>query len=328
MKKFLLNLAVYMLFVSTFIVIINQVYIYRVEKNIYGTMGEERNDNAVIKIVPNGIKICNLGSSHGYYGFNYEDLSGKYECFNFALPSQSLFYDYRVLTNYKSKIEKGAVVFIIVSYFSFFGRPEIERDDFYSRNRRYYKFLSADLIEQYDLNTDFYVNYFPSLIENSLFLVVRKILNPTISNSNDWNKTTTASEASDNALKRAKYHIVDGRLDEKGKRIYNQQAVKALYDIIDLCHEIGAEPILITTPFLHEYNEAIERLDPNFFNVFYTLISEICKNTGITYYDYSHDKNYARNYSSFINLDHLNREGARKFTNNLVRTIKQHKNKI
>ena len=47
----------------------------------------------------NDIQICNIGSSHGEYAFYYEDLSENsgYECFNFAMASQTFDYDYATM---------------------------------------------------------------------------------------------------------------------------------------------------------------------------------------------------------------------------------------
>ena len=67
-------------------------------------MGHLKNDKVYIKNVPDKIEICNVGNSHGYYGFNYEEYENKNVCFNFSLPSQSMSYNYLILENYKVNI--------------------------------------------------------------------------------------------------------------------------------------------------------------------------------------------------------------------------------
>ena len=115
---------------------------------------------------------------NGLYGFNYEDFTGKYMCFNFALSSQSLLYDYKILLNYKDKIKNGAYVFIVISYFSLFGKTEAEEKNFESKNRRYYKFLPSSLIMNYDAKTDFYLNYLPVVLQSNILSIVKNLLFP------------------------------------------------------------------------------------------------------------------------------------------------------
>lgn len=65
MKKFLCKLFAYTLIISLITSEINLLYIREVK------------DNDTITDVPNNIQICNFGSSHGMYGFNYQDVEGN-----------------------------------------------------------------------------------------------------------------------------------------------------------------------------------------------------------------------------------------------------------
>ena len=91
--------------------------------------------------------------------------------------------------------------------------------------------------------------------------------------------------------------------------------------MIQLCRDKDIEPILVTTPYLAEYPNAAKENDPSFFNDFYGVIAEIQANTGVRYYDYSSDERFSSRYDLFINTDHLNREGARQFTNILMEEV-------
>ena len=150
MKKYLIKFSIYVSILAVIILVLNALYIYKSENDI----GAFAND------VPDDIQICNFGSSHGLYGFNYEDVK-NYTCFNFALSAQRLTYDYRILQNYKDKIKKGATAFIVLSTFSLFGVPDTEREDFEAQNTRYYKFLPSNFIAKYEMKTYFFVNYLP-----------------------------------------------------------------------------------------------------------------------------------------------------------------------
>lgn len=307
MKKFLCRLLILTSLILIIIAALNIVYIYKYNKNAEETSFTN---------VPDRIQICNFGSSHGRRAFNYEDVEKNYVCFNFSLSAQSLLYDYRVLTHYKDKIQNGAVIFLVASYFSFFGKPEAEWLDFASRNRRYYKILPAYLIEQYDMKTDFYVNYFPALIADNLINFLETIL---ITKKSSGNKVMQ----SDNEILKNSYSAYvrhfEGQKDKNGKRVYNHRNIESLYRIINICREAGAVPILTTPPFFHTYNETIRKYDPEFFDEFYGVIRKIVGNTGIKYYDYSSDSRYVYDKNLFDNADHLNVKGARLFTDNLLR---------
>ena len=310
MKRFLKIIIIYVLIVASISELANLGYKYTYMNNNPGTMGEERESSGIIKNVPNRIQVCDFGNSHAYYGFNYSDISDV-ECFNFALSAQTMSYNYRVLRNYKDNIAEDATVIIVLSYSSFFGTPETEDKEFASKNKRYYYFLDADNIKEYDVKTDIYLNYFQGIVARpgewkNLFF--NKELRET------WEKETTEEKAIENGPSRFERHVCE-RCDEDGNRILNQEEIDALYDMIDLCEDIGATPILVTTPYISYYRDAGNELDPEFYGDFYAIIDEVCENTGVKYYDYSSDSRFSHSYEKFINSDHLNRKGAEEFTN-------------
>jgi hypothetical protein len=90
MKKLIAKSALLIVLVLCCTLIINTIYVNNAG---YG------DDIDKFKTVPYDITICNFGSSHGRYGFNYSDVSDEYNCFNFAMSSQSLSYDDRILNN-------------------------------------------------------------------------------------------------------------------------------------------------------------------------------------------------------------------------------------
>ncbi|MBQ7220562.1 MAG: SGNH/GDSL hydrolase family protein [Synergistaceae bacterium] len=317
MRKFLTKIFIYTLALSLITIAVNALCIYRIYSSNFGSMSDKKNDSAFIVNVPEGIQICNFGSSHGYYGFNYDDAGEKYTCFNFALPSQSLRYDYKILEQFRDKIRKDAAVFIVISHFSFFGKPEVQGADFASKNRRYYRFLDSSRIDEYDIKTNFYVNYMPALIADNAVSFLRLLFKPS---GDMWNFTTDPEAAKVHALVRYKGFIADKK-DNEGRRLFNREAVEALMKIIALCHELGAAPILITTPYLKEYNDAVKKNDPEFYGDFRAVIDDVVRHTGVKYYDYSEDERYTNDYSLFFNTDHMNRKGARIFTNTLLREV-------
>ena len=309
MKKFLIRISIYLSVLAAITVAVNALY-FIVDPE-YHSMN-----------IPDNIQICNFGSSHGQCAFNYEDFKGKYICSNFAMSAQTLEYDYRVFQHYKDKLQPGAVVFINTSYNTLLGKPEIKGKSFFTKNKRYYKFLPSSLIMQYDLLTDIYVNYFPCLSPTALTVLVKHMFNldrtATIFDTfeidrKQWNKTVTSRDIELDTPK-AFVRTFAGR-----KR--RQESFDTMYIMIDLCRQIGARPILVTVPFVHNYTDLIRERDPEFFEYFSSVIEEICRKTGAEYYNYALDERFRRDYSLFKDGDHMNMEGARRFTNTLLREV-------
>ena len=305
MKKFLMNILLYASIIIAVTLCLNIPCLRR-------SHSEARK---FLDGVPANIKLCNFGSSHGLYGYDYSDVSKDFQCFNFALGSQPLFYDFRIMQLFRDRIQPGATVFITVSYFSFFGGPERERREFKSMNKRYYTFLPAELIEDYDLRTDFYVNCLPVLSYANIIELIKACLP-----DKGYNPVMTPEAAAKHGQARYEYHVA-GKVDKQGRRMLKTEALEAIYGMIALCREIGAEPVLVTTPYLHEYPDAVKRNDPEFFGDFYSVINEIIRKEGVKYYDYSRDERFCNEYSLFMDTDHMNQEGARCFTNILLREV-------
>lgn len=308
MKKFVGKLILLILIVAAITGAVNYVYVSHCIN--LSTMKDVKNDSAYIENVPTGIEVCNFGNSHGYYGFDYGEKNET--CFNFALPSQSLSYDYRIMDSYKENIAPDSTVIICVSYLSFFGPDETSDSEFESMNKRYYHFLDKEHIKEYDFKTKLFVHYLPGVVvsDDSEWLMTLLGRN---SEEDMWSEVTDAESAAAQAPGRYKKHVAD-RLDENGERIFNEEEIEAVYDMIKLCKEIGARPVLVTPPFLAEYTDEVMKNDPHFLEDFYGVTEEIKNNTGVEYYDYSFDERFVGKYELFMNTDHLNKAGAEYFT--------------
>lgn len=301
MKKFLKTVLIYVLIVAGIICVANATY--------RSTDGTEKFAN-----VPYGIELCNFGSSHGEDAYCYDELDAT--CFNFALSAQMLSYDLRLLEYYRDRLGDGAQVIITVSHFSFFGESETKQPNFLSKNRRYYSFLPDKYIKEYDGKTAFYVRFFPALLIDVPSYITTLIndvgeLDPGIHDGE--NESQRREHALQNGYSHYQGEIAD-RLNDDGSRHLNETELAALYAIIDICREENATPIMITTPFLKEYNDTVAENDPAFYKDFYGVINEISDRTGAPYYDYSRDERFSWDYSLFSDTTHLNRDGGLKFT--------------
>lgn len=318
MKRFFKKIFYTILIITIMIVTINKIYMRATYgKNYSGDYTEK------FMTIENGIQISNTGSSHGLRAFNYDNLN-EYKCFNFALVSQSLSYDYRLVLNYSDKLADNGVMFIPISYFSFFGEDESLEENFKLKNRRYYRILPSDMIKGYDLKTDFFTNYFPALDSYEKFIM------PFVGYEPAYREVTTKVSdlgMDENSLAAAGYgraesHIAgEGTIDENGKRIINYDEIEACYNIIELCKSKGIRPILITTPYLQEYTDGVKMIAPCFENDFTSIISEIQTKTGAEYYDYSDDIRFRKRYDLFYDMDHLNADGAQKFTAAIMKEL-------
>lgn len=305
MKRFLTTVTAYLLIVSAITGAINAAYIAR--------RGEPENEK--FGSMPGTIQICNFGSSHGLCSFNYEDVRGR-SCFNFGLSSQTLSYDLRLMKCYGDRLEQGGTAYIVVSYFSLFGKPETETDSFESRNRRYYDFLPKEYIKEYDAKTRIYEKYLPALVNGGS--VISTLLKGGQNTDDNWSLTADPERVGSDAVRAYKRHILASSVDDGENRIVNPEEISALYEMIELCRSKDVEPILVTTPFLAEYTDAISENDPRFYDDFYSLIDQIVRDTDVRYFDYSSDERFKHDYSLFMNVDHLNRRGARQFTDILI----------
>ncbi len=314
MKKFIKIISAYLLLLCLLTLGVNAVY---------EGLGLGMTDN-IQKFfqMPAEIRLCNFGSSHGRDSFFYGELEEKGlqdYCFNFALSSQSLSYDARLLQFYQERLSEGAVVFIPVSYFSLYGIPENESYNFADKNTRYYSLLPSEYIKECSWTVALMVKY-PVLLAGPQLLprMVEAVTEREKAGSTAGINGTNAQAAAEYAGIVVKNHLFFEKMDDGGERILNQEELDALYEMIALCRARGATPILITTPYLAEYNQEVGRADPDFLESFHALIAQVQRETGAEYYDYSADERFCGEYSLFMNSDHLNRAGARLFTSILM----------
>lgn len=315
MRVFVRRIITYVLVVAAIILAMNLYY----KSHLY--YGPEE---AKFQVVPDSIDICNLGSSHGVHSYYYEGYGDELSCFNMALDSQYLSYDMRVLEYYQDRLHSSSVVIIDISYFAIWGKPETEDENFESRNKRYYKFLPVEHIKEYDRYTDIMVRYLPIISDNPKVVcdaLFRPVSAEDIKSYYDVDKIIDKSEAQKSAEAACERHLGSDHRDKKGELIVNEEERQALYDIVDICREHGAIPVFVTVPYLKEYKETIENNYPDFMDMFETTINQMAEELSVDWYDYSSDTRFVADYTLFMDSDHMNSEGAKKFTNIMFEEI-------
>jgi hypothetical protein len=312
MKKLLVKSCVLLALVFALLCLLNRWY---TSTNFWKY---QKNEIVKFASVPDHLQLANLGSSHGLNSFDYSGL--PYRAFNFALSSQRYVYDYAVLKQYLNHFDRGAVCVILVEYF------EITRvkKDFSDQIMRYYRFLDRRTMPEYHLAN--YIQYaaFPVLsLGNNIFNGSLNNLDKDLIAEQIERRasTMTISELKEYCLKKHESWTTDsvnGFEAEAGEEgfAYNQ----ALLDnIIDLCMAHNIRPVLVSTPVTSILNGIYAEKSPDFFDTFYRFSREVCaKYPAVPYFDYSHDTRFTVDFSLFVDGDHLNMDGATKFTRMMV----------
>ena len=311
MKRFLIKGVVFLVLLAAVIGICN-----------FGFWRTDPYSTDKFRHIPDQLAVCNIGASHSKYDFDYEDYP-EYQTFNFALDSQSHIYDYRILDCYQEHLREGCLVFIAVSYPTILGKDETEREDFNSMNERYYTFLPRESIRNYEWKTALKMKLIPFTYASNARSILSGLLHDRRGIQDYWQRVTTPEEAEKDAEAAYQRHVGKNR-DENGKVIYNPEALQAIRDIVLLCQKKGAVPVLITTPVMSYYLEKVKEGEPEFYESgFREAIRRIQEETGVEYYDYSHDERFLHEYGKFMNADHLNQIGAREFTRILMEKVSE-----
>lgn len=251
----------------------------------------------------NEVKIANVGSSHGAYDFTYDKLTeAGYSCFNFGNVSQTYQYDLALLKEYGMHLDEGCVLFIPISYFSF-NNETVNETEAQALSVKYYHCLSPKNIPDYDLFTDIVTTRLPVLSagEDLLKLLPDLHLALTVFAQEDG---IDEAEFANRAAQRFDRHF------NNKETYFLPEREEQLLSLIDYCREHEITPVLITTPFSNYYNDLVPE---SFLDRFYSTINRISSDTGVSYYDYSHDARFYENLSWFSDSDHLNEEGANYF---------------
>ena len=255
---------------------------------------------------PAKIDIANLGSSHGQSAYVYSD-HPELSCVNLANGSQDLAQDERLLENYIDRITKNGVVYVTVTYPSLLS-DSTKRSDFLSLNRRYYYCLPPRLILNFSWREWISVKL-PGLFSPSW-------------SASHWKRdefvevgeqTADMIDLKDDAISAVERHILG--FEKNGIYELNPKMVGYLEQIVSVCKEHSVTPILITTPFLREYNDLVPA---EFLAVQQSFLKNFSETQQIEYLDFSRDTRFQDRHDLFVNSDHLNDTGGLYFTNLLL----------
>ena len=321
--KFFLKLGAIICAVAVLIEIANYKYINGYYyKDVYGEVQKFNN-------VPNHITFANFGTSHGLAAFRY-DKNDK-SSFNFALSGEDIYHDFQTLKQFSGHLDKGCIVSIPVSYFSFC-LPDDEPSQ-----KRYYTYLDKEYLIDFSYETLINSKYVPVL--RSIEYLFKDIIGDQEINMenfmDDPAETTKSNTGQISPLIKVSAATVDTPVADNSAKIQtlNQHAVtraeswrsgrmvlgqkymenntKLLVDMVEYCKEHDFQPVLLTIPVYHSLTEAFtqEELDKYYFS----NIENVVKATGITYIDYSNDDRFVNTPLYYTNSDHMSAEGGDSF---------------
>gem|GEM_PF-1046498 len=256
--------------------------------------------------VPEGIQVANLGSSHGEFGFDYQDIEGL-TCFNFGLRGQSHQLDLEILKKFKDRLAEGCTVIIPVSCFSY-----IQVEDYQNQHVIYYGILDYGSIPNHNPVEYLRFRLLPILSAsfNAKYLIRDK-------KTVEWDIFAGRGEDEE-------YYKLNGMYyyglfkDLMERQPEGANSAGAIEDLIIYCLDNGFKPVLVTTPFTDYYNYWFSG---EVYVEFRAAMSRMSREYGVPYLDYSRDARFRRTFDFFADSDHLNPLGRKVFTRILLRRL-------
>lgn len=317
----------------------------------YANMMENKFSVVKFEAIPENIELGNFGSSHSYRAFDVQGVDPGVVWFDFSLPTQTIQYDAKVLSQYKGNFAPGGVAILPISHFSlYYYGPSEDLEEFNKVNKRYYTFLDKENIVYYadkekNVNSaisnllldkeqlkgveEAKVTMIPEVMQDQrnilkLFNLIEDDLVITVDGDDGtWAEKATEiedlEEFGNETFKRYFKKVMKSEpnnLDEPTKEMWD-----GALEFLQICEENDIIPVLITTPFLDEYNKHFSR---EWMNRFYRDIKKLCKAKGrdVIYLDYSKDSRFTYSPEFFADTTHLNHDGALKFTEILLEDLK------
>lgn len=254
--------------------------------------------------VPDNIKLANTGSSHAKYALQY---SSDLNAFNFALQPQSLSYDFRIIKQYISKMQKGCRIALVIAHFSFcFVDYENDR-----ANTKYYFFLDKQYILNYTALKKLIRLKFPLLDNLKNIRYVFKDVSETVEDTIDEEKKCReeARKRIEGWQKQFRMERFDLKSVTKDMISSFETNVKVVNDMILFCKEHDLMPVIVIPPI----SEILKKMIPSDLldTCLYDNINK-ANSMNIPILDYSNDIRFA-NCDLYTNSDFLNEKGQKKF---------------
>lgn len=247
----------------------------------------------------NRIEILFLGSSHTFYGINPEFISPN--SFNASHISQSVDYDYEILSKYKNDWSKLKYIVIPVDYFTLFSRLSSGQESWRVKNYEiYYGIDKSNLVANHSELLS--IKTAPNLkrIYSYYFQNVSAI---TCSDLGYGKIDLPPKDLEKTGIEAAKRH-------SKADKKYLEENIRLLKELVDFAAKRNIKVLLYTNPAFHTY---VSRLSPNQLEVTYKTVNSLVSNySNCSYHDFLNDQSFGA--GDFTDADHLNSLGAKKLS--------------
>lgn len=238
-----------------------------------------------------------LGSSHTFYGISPKWMNDS--TFNLANISQIFHYDWLLLSKYEFKNLKRVI--LPVSYFSFFDK-EFEETDSWDLVINYKIYMDIDTHSDFS-KYNFELSH-PYIYTKKLrSLIIKK---PLSCDSLGYGLAFARSNRSNN-WKDSWERTVDNHTAKDWSAIPGHMKYARM--IAEYCKSRNIDLILITTPTWNGYHS---HLDSAQLKKTSELIRTLQAEYQLRYLDYLKDERFTDD--DFYDSDHLNDEGAKKFS--------------
>jgi hypothetical protein len=291
-------------------------------KHIPSTGDSEKIKVDSLLLYKNKIESIVLGRSHAAsLDYSHWDVYGM----NFALGGRDLAgIDYQV-TYILNNLPNLKEILISISYSTmYFDNESLAHGNLNdARKSLYYSTPTYSIIDNHDLNNYFFGKFLPFIQADHGYALFKKAFTNNIherTDKIDWNNHYMDSLLIIKSSKnQASLHSIDRKISET----YNSNVITKNRDyLIDIINKTKKEKIncvFFTPPYYKDYT--------NYFPVkdiyeMKTIMNELVLEYNIVYLDFSTDSIISNNYKYYHNADHLNNEGKRIFTLDLLNKLK------
>lgn len=260
-----------------------------------------------------GLEVVNLGSSSAKCGFDYSGLSMK--AANWAMQPQSFVGDLVILENYCSFLKPGAVVIIPLCPFSSLGGGSEELADKYYSVVRFISMPNASFKKRQSIMDmiNYPLKHYPlyEMIMDFAYLFCGKKENVVSDFEADADRWIASWK------KEFSLYNLHNPLALINQDRFND-SVDALRRLLRSCVEHEYKPVLVLPPISKQLSS---KLDDSFRKQFIYNFVESANTINAPFLDYLDDVEFEDD-RLFRNAYLLGREGAKLFTNKVVKEIR------
>lgn len=258
--------------------------------------------------------VVNIGSSSARYAFDYSGLPVK--AFNWGEQPQSLNNGFKILKTYFSILKKGGTVIISLGPLS---GLDVEGKWQKDANDKYYYILPSELINDYSSvakRRNYPLVYYPI---TSIKNLLRKILGKENGQNTELIKIFVDDSERWIKIWKDEFGITSfeeplSEVNNKGK----EKRIALLKEIFTFCIEHDLRPVIVIPPM---HRSLANKFTSTFReNYIYSFVNE-ANIFNVPFLDYMDDERFDDD-KYFYNSFFLNEEGAKMFTNIVLKDLK------